>query len=110
MEDAGKQETPHMPHRRQQDPAHAQSSVAPTPPAGPPSRAPLGRDDGTGGGSAASSAAARDDDWSQALRRLERKRRSLDRAPPASNGSRLPPDYYPRATWITFRLEGIDVG
>ena len=104
-----------MPRRQQHDDP---SSVARTPPVAPASRPPLGGDDGNNGGFS-SSASARgpggDADWSQALRRLERKRRSLDRAPPggpsavANASLPLPPDYYARATWSTFRLEGIDV-
>jgi hypothetical protein len=44
---------------------------------------------------------------------LERKRRSLDRSPPGTNGGPsappLPDDYYARATWASFRLDGLDV-
>jgi hypothetical protein len=49
------------------------------------------------------------------VRQLERKRRALDRSPPgAGNGGAagllpLPDQYYVRATWSSFRLEGIDV-
>ncbi|HEY7120088.1 MAG TPA: hypothetical protein VH475_26105 [Tepidisphaeraceae bacterium] len=41
-------------------------------------------------------------DWSAFLRRIERKR--SDDLPP------LPDEYYVRATWVSFRMEGLDVG
>jgi hypothetical protein len=55
-------------------------------------------------------------DWSALLRRVERKRRLLARD--GGNGGAgdghgpsydLPEDYYARATYATFRLEGLDV-
>ena len=53
-------------------------------------------------------------EWPALLRRVERKRRSLDRdhdgADPNANLIPSPPDdYYLRATWASFRLEGLDV-
>jgi len=56
-------------------------------------------------------------EWPALLRRVERKRRSLDRdhegadpAPATANLIPSPPDeYYLRATWASFRLEGLDV-
>jgi hypothetical protein len=87
-----------MPPREQRDP----SQIARIPPVGPPSRPPLRRDDRTDGGfSAPATSAGRSSDWTEGLRRLERKRRGVD--------GTLPADYYARATWSSFRLEGIEV-
>src|SRR5258706_1598868 len=48
-------------------------------------------------------------DWSAFLRRIERKRRLLGRSPGAEH---VPPadDYYVRATYASFRLDGLEVG
>jgi len=45
-------------------------------------------------------------DWETLLRRLERKRRLLERT---GGGVRPPDEYYFRATYASFRLEGLDV-
>lgn len=50
-------------------------------------------------------------DWPALVRRLERKRRTLD-GDGATNGDSptpLPENYYARATWASFRLEGLEV-
>jgi hypothetical protein len=47
-------------------------------------------------------------DWTGLLRRIERKRRQLGRSRQA-NHDRLPVEYFTRATYASFRLEGLDV-
>jgi hypothetical protein len=46
-------------------------------------------------------------DWNAFLRRVERKRRLLKRLDGAAPA--LPPDYFARATYASFRLDGLDV-
>jgi hypothetical protein len=105
-----------MPHRhRHRQRRDAQSRQAQTTPVDPVQRPPLGnRGNGYDGGRSSSPAAA--NDWAELVRRLERKRRTLDRIPPGlGNGGAspaplpLPDGYYVQATWSSFRLEGIDV-
>jgi len=95
-----------MPHRRQSNP---QPDGQPTP-AGPLPWPPSPGRGGTDGGLSSRNA---NGDLAESVRRLERKRRSLDRSPPGLNGGPsalpLPDDYYARATWASFRLEGLDV-
>ena len=47
-------------------------------------------------------------DWAGFLRRVERKRRLLDR-PQRRQSDAPPPGYYERATYSSFRLEGLEV-
>src|SRR5207237_7172991 len=47
-------------------------------------------------------------DWTGLLRRIERKRRQLGRSGQADQDG-LPVEYFARATYASFRLEGLDV-
>src|SRR3954451_23009768 len=71
---------------------------------------PLRPLDGTGGngGRSLSSGAAGVVDWSAFLRRVERKRRLLG---PSADGEHATPaeDYYVKATYASFRLDGLAV-
>src|SRR5436305_440475 len=91
------QRTEHtMPHRRRPR----------LPPVGPAS--PKGR--GSGGGRSRSGT-----DGDGSLRRIERKRRALERENGEGSGNSaaaLPgasAEYYLRATWVSFLLEGLEV-
>ena len=78
-------------------------------PVGPASRPPSPGRGGTDGGF---SSPASNSEFAESVRRLERKRRALERTPPGSNGNATLPlsdDYYLRATWSSFNLDGMTV-
>src|SRR3954465_7570494 len=69
----------------------------------PPAGSAASSNGGADGGRSHSAAV----DWSAFLRRVERKRRLLKRMDGAAPA--LPPDYFARATYASFRLDGLEV-
>jgi hypothetical protein len=97
-----------MPHRPE-----SESNLRPQgqrAPVGPASRPPS---PGRGGADGGFSSPASNADFAESVRRLERKRRALERTPPGSGGNVALPlsdHYYVRATWSSFNLDGMAVG